>query len=177
MRKIRYPLFFMAVLLGAGWLAVSGPLQAQTTLPRPFLLTEEEAVHLRLLGEPIRRLKSGPPQNAARLPSAGPTIVFKRPDLLDGAATLPTLAATTPLDLLIVFEPTRVAVDMASLEVRAKKGWFTKSLTSRLQPYVVGTRLEARNLEVPIGTFRIEIAIADHNGVQTVRAYDLEVRQ
>ena len=180
MRKIHYSLFLLSVLLGVGWVAVSGTLQAQTTLPRSVLLTEEEATQLRILdleSDLHRGLESDLHQNAIRLPSAGPAIVFKRPDFLDEAATPPTLAATTPLDLLIVFEPTRAGVDMASLEVRAKKGWFTQSLTSRLQPYVAGTTLEASKLEVPPGTYRIEIAIADRSGARTVRAYYLEVQQ
>ena len=66
---------------------------------------------------------------------------------------------------------------MDSLEVRAKKGWFTKSLTSRLKPYIAGTTLAVESLDIPVGAFRIEIEIADRTGAQTVRAYYLDVRK
>ena len=174
MQKFRFPLFLLFVLLGIVWLAVSRPFEAQTTLGRLFLLTEEEAAQLRLPAEPDRFLKSGPPQKTL---SSGPRIVFKRPDLVDDSTALPTVVVTTPLNLLIVFEPNREDVDMASLEVYAKKGWFTKSLTSRLKPYVVGTTLAAEGLDIPVGTFRIEIEIADRNGTQTTQAYYLAVRE
>ena len=175
MQQFRFPLFLLFVLLGIVWLAVSRPFEAQTTPSRLFLLTEEEAAQLRLSGEPDRLLKSDPSQKALKLSSSGPRIVFERPNIVDENTALPTVAVTTPLDLLIAFEPNREAVDMDSLEIRAKKGWFTRSLTSRLKPYIAGTTLAAQNLGIPTGTYRIEIEIADRAGAQTVRAYYLNV--
>ena len=175
MQKIPSPLLLLSVLLGVVWLSVSGPLQAQTGFERPFLLTEEEAGKLRLPREPDF-YKSGPSQETLQSPSSGPTIVFKRPALVDENAALPTLTITTPLDLSIAFEPNLDAVDMASLKVRAVKGWFHRSLTERLQPHVEGTTLIVQNLNIPVGTFRVEISIADRRGRRTVRAYYLYVQ-
>ena len=176
MQQFRVPLALLFVLLGVVWLFVARPFEAQTTPSRLFLLTEEEATQLRLSADDPP-LKRGPAQQALKLLSSGPRIVFKRPDLVDESTALPTVAVTTPLDLLIAFEPNQDAVDMDSLEIRAKKGWFTKSLTSRLKPYITGTTLAAENLGIPTGTFRVEIEIADRVGEQTVRAYYLDVQE
>ena len=88
---------------------------------RPFLLTENEAVKLRLPGGPDR-YKSGPSQETLQFPSPGPTILFKWPPLVEQTTHPPILTITTPLDLSIAFEPNLDTVDMASLEVCAVKG-------------------------------------------------------
>lgn len=64
---------------------------------------------------------------------------------------------------------------MDSLEVVAKKGFFTKSITDRVREYISGTVLLANQLDFPRGKFRIQVQIADMNGVRTSREYRLEV--
>jgi hypothetical protein len=46
------------------------------------------------------------------------------------------IETVTPLDLLILFEANHAAVDMDSLQVTARKWFFTKSLTALLRPYI-----------------------------------------
>ena len=176
MQRIPPSLLLLSILLGIVWLPVSRTLQAQTVFERPFLLTEDEAVKLRL-PRGHDRFKSAPSQETAQLPSSGPTIIFRRPPLMEQTATPPTLTVTTPLDLSIAFQSNRATVNMDSLEVRARKGFLSQSLTDRLRPYIEGTTLTVQNLCIPVGTFRIEISIADHAGTRTIQTYYLEVRE
>jgi hypothetical protein len=152
------------ILLCAERLTV-GPAQASGRL---VLFTPEEASKLRVSEEEWRAL--GRPRGAAD----GPRILWKVPEMrqADGG---PMIDAKTPADLVVAFEKNRAAVNMSSLEVRARKGLFSKSLTSLLRPYLVGETLEARNVEVPEGRFTIEIEIADVEGSETSETYRLNV--
>lgn len=66
---------------------------------------------------------------------------------------------------------------MSSLEVVARKGIFSKSLTERLKPYVDGTSLNVKKAEIPAGRFLIQISIADLNGRATAQSYELLVQE
>ncbi|HUU40718.1 MAG TPA: hypothetical protein VMW42_07250, partial [Desulfatiglandales bacterium] len=83
----------------------------------------------------------------------------------------------TPMDLLIVFEQTSMPVDMSSLYVVAKKGFFSKTLTERLEPYVSGTTIDAKGVKIPKGKFLIEVTIADQDGFKTTGSYLLKVNK
>ena len=128
MPQFRFPLFLLFVLLGIVWLAVSSPSAAQTMPSRLFLLTEEEAAQLRLSGEPDRLLKSGPGQKSPPALLVRPAHCVPTSPCRGGERRPADPRRHHPLDLLIAFEPNREAVDMDSLEVRAKKGWFHKIL-------------------------------------------------
>jgi hypothetical protein len=110
------------------------------------------------------------------LDASGPRIVFEHPEVhdVDGG---PTIEMTTPGALLVRFEPGQAPIDMHSLQVTAKKGFFSKSLTDMLRPYVHDTVVEVGKLEVPTGKFMIEIAITDQHGDQTVGKYRLDVTE
>jgi hypothetical protein len=64
---------------------------------------------------------------------------------------------------------------MTSLQVKARKGIFKKSLTERLQPYIQGTSIVAQKVKMPSGQFIIEIDIADQEGARTFQRYYLQV--
>ena len=66
---------------------------------------------------------------------------------------------------------------MESLDITARKGVFSVSLTPRLRPYIQGTMLEANSVSVPEGRFMIRIEIADRDGSKTQESYRLEVRR
>jgi hypothetical protein len=105
----------------------------------------------------------------------GPHIVIKRPpirDATDGAI----IETISPTDFMIFFEENRAPVDMNSLQIEAKKWLFTLSLTGRLRPYIQGTSLQAKGVEVPAGLFVIQIEIADVTGAKTVGTYRLMAR-
>lgn len=86
------------------------------------------------------------------------------------------METVTPLDLLILFEANHAAVDMDSLQVTARKWFFTKSLTALLRPYIRGTTLQGQEVKIPEGRFLLEIEIADVHGVKTVETYSVQVR-
>ncbi len=108
--------------------------------------------------------------------SDGPRISIEQPRL-DQSADGPTIETTTPATLSVSFEPNRSPVDMSSLSVTARKGFFSKSLTDLLKPYVQGTALHVHDVSIPGGRFVIEIAIADRTGAKTVQTYRLLVRE
>jgi hypothetical protein len=158
-------LVLVAAVLG---LANMGQIQAvgQQSLA---LLTPKEAMQLRLTeGE-----WQPPPRTRAL--SLGPRIVIERPPIKD-AADGPIIDTISPTDVIIVFEENRAPVDMTSLQIEAKKWLFTLSLTARLKPYIQGTRLHGKGVQVPEGLFVIQIQIADVAGAKTVGTYRLMSR-
>jgi len=133
------------------------------------LLTPNEATQLRITEEEWQ-----PPPRTRAL-SIGPRIIIKRPPIKD-VADGPLIETISPTDLMIFFEENRASVDMNSLQVEAKKWLFTLSLTARLRPYIQGTSLQAKGVQVPEGLFVIQIEIADVAGAKTVGTYRLMSR-
>jgi hypothetical protein len=139
-----------------------------TAQPRVLLLTPGEAAQLNL-----------GPSDALPAPvlrgTSGPRIVVREPIVVrsDSGAVI----ATTPVTrFFISFEPNRAPVDMDSLDITARKGPFSVSLTSRLKPFIQGTNLQAETVTVPEGRFMVQIGIVDKAGARTVEYYRLEVR-
>ncbi len=136
---------------------------------RLVLLSHQEAKQLRLTEDEWRQRTP-----RARAISFGPRIIIQVPQVRETDAGH-TINTVTPTDLSIVFEENRSPVNMDSLEIQARKGLFSKSLTSLLRPYIQGTTLQVQGAEVSPGRFLLEITIADQNGARTVEAYHLEV--
>jgi hypothetical protein len=140
-----------------------------TAQNRLFLLTADEATRLRLghedqVLEPMLR------------GTAGPRIVVQEPSVrhTSNGSVIETTPSTR---FLIVFEPNGAPIDMESLEIKAKKGILSMSLTPRLKPFIQGTSLKADSVSVPEGKFQIQIEILDTAGTRTLERYRLEVRQ
>jgi hypothetical protein len=104
----------------------------------------------------------------------GPRIVLQHPSVKRNGR-VPVIETDTPARLRVFFEPNASPVDMSSLQVRARKGFFKKSLTQFLKPYIHGTMIEAQNLQFPSGKFMIEIDISDRAGQSTSQSYYLHV--
>jgi hypothetical protein len=136
----------------------------------PALFSDREAAQLNLTDEQWRRLAP-----SLREFPVGPRIIIQHPAVQDQSAD-PTIVTFSPVDLMIAFEENRAPVDMGSLQVIAKKGFFSKSLTGLLRPYIRGTFLEAKGVKVPSGRFRIRISIADQKGVKTEKEYRLRIK-
>ena len=160
----------------AGLLCFSllGLIQAQPKQGAVVLLTEEEAARLRLSEEQFEwqvEYERGTLSSDNSDPQPGPRIEFQSPDLIDGLR----VETTTPLDLAVAFRPNRAPVNGLSLKVVARKGVFWKDLTDMVLPYLVrdgdGWRFIIQSAAIPRGNFRIEIDIADENGVPTVQSY------
>ena len=158
---------------------VLGALTAMLCLvPMAGMATAQSRLSLLTPGE-AAQLNLGPddmlPGPLLRGFSPGPRIVIREPAVTrtpDGA-----VIETTPMTrFLISFEPNRAPVDMETLDIKARKGPFSISLTPRLKPYIQGTSLQAETVSVPEGRFMVQIEIVDKSGARTVEQYRLDVR-
>jgi hypothetical protein len=133
-----------------------------------LLLSPEEAARLRLGdGDYV-----APPGVRG---TTGPRIVVRAPVVRQTAdgAVIETTPATR---FFIVFEPNGAPVDMDSLEIKARKGVLSMSLTPRLKPFIEGSALKAESVTVPEGRFLIQIEILDTSGARATERYRLDVR-
>ena len=137
---------------------------------RLTLLSPQEAEQLQLTDEEWQQ-----PTPRTRALNLGPHIVIENPSVRETNGGR-TLEAVTPLDLSVRFEENRSPVNMSSLQVTARKGIFSKSLTALLLPYVQGATLQVSGAEIPQGKFQLEVVVADQNGAKTVETYRLEVK-
>lgn len=146
--------------------ALCGTANAQTRL---LLFSPDEAVRLRLGREdPIG---TGPILRGA----AGPRILVQEP-IVKHTSNGAVIETTPSTSFLILFEANGSPVDMESLEIKAKKGILSMSLTPRLKPFIEGTSLKAGSVSVPEGRFLIQIEILDKAGAKAVEQYRLDVR-
>jgi hypothetical protein len=163
-------MIWIALLLGVELYQAGLGWAQQPGRKRILLLTPQEAEQLRLTVDEWRQ------STRMRALPTGPRIVVRYPEINETEAG-PVIEAISPTSLSLRFEETQAPVDMTSLQVKATKGIFTKSLTSLLQPHIQGTSLDVENVEIPEGRFRITIEIADVEGATTVETYGLEVRK
>jgi len=132
-----------------------------------LLFSHDDARKLRLTDEQWRH----PPH--ARALSAGPEIVIRSPQVVSG--DVPTIETQTPAKLVVLFEPRNSPVDMSSLAVEAHKGFFSKSLTDMLRPYIYNDSIEVSKAQIPAGKFLLDISIGDQAGNVTTATYRLKV--
>lgn len=156
----------LRLVILAGLIALGGTADAQGRL---LLLSPDEAVRLRLGRD--EGLVVGPTLRGA----TGPRILVQEP-LVKQTANGAVIETTPATSFLIVFEPNGSPVDMESLEIKAKKGILSMSLTPRLKPFIEGTSLKAGSVTVPEGRFLIQIEILDKSGAKAVEQYRLDVR-
>jgi len=156
----------LRLVILAGLIALGGTADAQGRL---LLLSPDEAVRLRLGRD--EGIVVGPALRGA----TGPRILVQEPVVKQTAngAVIETTPATS---FFIVFEPNGSPVDMDSLEIKAKKGILSMSLTPRLKPFIEGTSLKAGSVTVPEGRFLIQIEILDKSGAKAMEQYRLDVR-
>jgi hypothetical protein len=156
-----------AILAGSLLVVASAGSQRHRPKTPILLFTDEEAAQLRLTaGDRFPDIERGV--------SEGPRIVIRKPHVLADKGHR-TIETASPTDLTVQFEENGAPVDMQTLEVTARKGFFSKSLTPVLKPFLRGTTLDASQLAVPSGSFMVEIAISDSLGHKTQDVYDLRV--
>jgi hypothetical protein len=148
-------------------IALGGTASAQSRL---FLLTPDEAARLRLGREDLGVVEPS-------LRGTGGPRIFVREPAVRQTSDGPVIETTPSTNFLIVFEANGSPVDMDSLEIKAKKGILSMSLTPRLKPFIEGTTLKADSVSVPEGRFLIQIEILDRAGARAVERYRLDVRQ
>ena len=139
------------------------------------LLTPEEARLLHLTDTDMR--EKLPFSSKTRSLSVGPKINFKTPPTRQDPDGNILVEMRGNSQLSIDFLQTQAEVDMNSLDVEAKKGLFSVSLTDRLKPYIHGNKLEANEIKIPPGKFTVIIRIADRVGTSTEKAYRFFVQQ
>lgn len=105
----------------------------------------------------------------------GPKIVFAMPMVKETDKGM-LIDSPSEMSLLVQFEDGVSAVDMDSLNIKARKGWFSKNLTERLAPYLEGNSLKAENVKIPTGRFKLEIKISDVSGHESIQEYLCEIR-
>lgn len=147
-------LVFLMLLTTAGWAGAGG---------RFWLVTPEESTQL---GQP-------PPQILAPMAveeGIGPVIRIRTPSL--------DTSVHSPVTILVQFEPGRsgLAPDMASLTVTLR-GFITIDITDRLREYVIGQTLSVEGADLPTGSHRIRLAIADRGGATSARDMILNVAE
>lgn len=132
-----------------------------------LLFTPQEARKLQLTDHEWRHVPR------ARALPAGPEIIVRRPQIKPGE--VPTIETQSPTDLDVIFEPRDAPVRMDSLNVEARKGFFSRSLTEMLRPYIHGDSIEVSQVQIPTGRFLLDISIADTSGNTSDTTYRLEV--
>ena len=91
---------------------------------------------------------------------AGPRILLRRPE--NDAVFRPDEPVTVHVEFLPAADGS--APDMATLNVRVRKGWFGKDITGAVDPYVRGAAIHVPELDFSghTGNFRFEIRIRDY---------------
>ena len=166
-------LFVLVFFLGVSFFAVMQ--SCDVFAANLELLTPEEASRLHLTDTEIR--EQLPFSAKTRSLSIGPKINFKTPQTRQDPDGITLVELRKNSQLSIDFLKTQAEVDMNSLDVEAKKGLFSVSLTDRLKPYVHGNQLEANKIKIPPGQFTVIIRIADRIGTFTEKAYRFLVQR
>jgi hypothetical protein len=108
---------------------------------------------------------------------AGPHIEFMYPPVrtTDVGKTIETQSPAI-LNIAFLRSETGHPVDMSTLKIVGIKGWFRRTLTEKVRPYLNGTHIEIGDIKLPAGKFHLIVSIADTAGVKTVEDYILVVR-
>jgi len=173
--KLSY-LFILMMFLAAATHGIAQP-------PGNFMfLSPEEASSLRMTDEDLWEIRAEHQKEAERMLTRampvnvikGPQIIIQTPEVSE-STDVPTIVANSPTNLMIEFKESVNPVDMESLSVVVKKGFFSVRLTSRLQPFIKENAIRAKNIEIPEGKFYIEVSITDQKGIETSEEYVLRV--
>ena len=104
----------------------------------------------------------------------GPRIVLRRPE------NDSEFRASEPVTVHVEFLPAAdgSAPDMATLNVRVRKGWFGKDITEVVEPYVTGPAIQVPKLDFSghTGNFRFKIRIRDHRDRESEVEFRITVR-
>jgi hypothetical protein len=125
------------------------------------LITTDEARQPDALPGEVRGLAKG-----AQGDPNGPEIVVASPE--DGKHYQP------PVAIDITFRPRASRVDVDTLEVAYLK-WISIDITDRVRPYATETGIQVTNAELPKGSHRVRVTIADVEGRTTQRTMEIEV--
>ena len=92
---------------------------------------------------------------SAPLPNDGPVIKIEKP----GSGS----ESTSPLEILIHFEPKESAVDTSTVEVTLIK-FFNIDITDRVLPYLTSDGIHIKAAELPSGEHTVRLMVKDKDG-------------
>jgi len=148
-----------------------------------ILLTPEEAATLSFTDEEWAwEIILTPKQGLMRgMDRAGPIVIVEKPKPVDTNEG-PTIYTPTPMDVTVLFQENGAPLDLGSLKVVVKKSWIlkkdvTSDLFSYLNIHEKGVIIEAKDVVIPAGKFKIEFEISDKEGRKTVGEYRLVVEK
>ncbi|MCX5810193.1 MAG: hypothetical protein NTX36_12630 [Proteobacteria bacterium] len=172
MKKIHTIFIFFLMMI------IIGPFPAYAVL----LLTPEEARQEDAPGESIRSTIQ-PPTLEGKVPApegeqrflvipktapAGPDIKILSPEL--------EKAILSPLKLMVLFIPREgTQVDISTLRVECLK-FITINITDRLKEYISSQGINVERAELPSGTHKIRITVADTKGGTTRMVFVFRVQ-
>jgi hypothetical protein len=134
------------------------------------LFTEDTANKLRLSNSEWNNFVTTSSSRGFTL-DIGPDIQVNQPELKAQSEII----ASSPTDLVIVFQGKDSQVDMSTLDIEIEKGWFSFSLTDKLSPYIDGNQLAAQKVDIPAGKYVIQITVKDEDGNKTEKKYKLKI--
>lgn len=146
------------LLLGVMLAILISPLQSFAKDQQLWLISPDEAALAPAKDDGIR---------SRGLSDAGPGVEVVKPE--DGGIV------SGPAEILIHFLPKTVAIDLSSLKVTLLK-FISIDLTDRLKPYVNLQGITVKDAKVPLGTYRVRIALSDAQGKTTSKEVSFEVR-
>lgn len=128
---------------------------------RRWLITPEEVAR-------VGRAPASDSLPAASSEGPGPQIVVMNPKALE--------RLHSPVNILVRFEAggSGQPPDMKSLSVTLR-GLFSIDITDRLRDYLLGTTLAVQDADLPAGSHRIRLAVADMAGNLSARDVTLIV--
>ena len=110
---------------------------------------------------------------SAGLMQAGPRIMLRRPE--NDSVFRPDEPVTVYVEFLPAADGS--APDMATLNIRVRKGWLGKDITDAVEPYVRGPAIEVPNVDFSghTGSFRFEIRIRDYRNRESEVEFRIRV--
>ena len=155
-----FGLLMPGTALSDGGTAPAGPLIIDPT-------TFQSIPPARGADSPLKADRAGPIH-------VGPRIVLRRPE------NDSEFRASEPVTVHVEFLPAAdgSAPDMATLNVRVRKGWFGKDITEVVEPYVTGPAIQVPKLDFSghTGNFRFKIRIRDHRDRESEVEFRITVR-
>jgi len=130
--------------------------------PPMQLITSDEARQPDAVPGEVRGVREGVTAGDPQ----GPEIVVDSPE--DGKHYQP------PVAIEIAFRPRASQVDVTSLEVAYLK-WISIDITDRVRPYATASGIRVANAELPKGSHKVRVTIADVEGRKTERTMQITV--
>ena len=167
-----WPVLALGLLVAGAASSVDG----DTVAARPLVIDPESFVPIRSAKVSLNSVKArgfGASQSGGMV-DAGPRIMLYRPH--DDSV----FRANEPVTVHVEFLPASdgSAPNMATLNVRVRKGWFGKDITRVVERYVEGAAIRVKELDFSghTGNFRFEISIKDYRDRESEAEFRVKIK-